>query len=904
MRIGEASMQADKAAIQSDKAAIQADKAAMQSDTASAYVDTIVDSAFLKALPLTDERRYRWGGIEYCGEPWVRNASRPHRPSQGLYNRHIALAASHGMYHNATKDTWCWQRPNLYATTEDLFTQTIVVPYLMPMLENAGAVIFSARERDWQKHEAIVDNDDGGSRRHYTEAEGTHPWQTTGEKGYAYRSGTYRDTENPFDYGTVRIVETTAQEASASTASYQPDIPAEGRYAVYVSYQTHENSVDDATYTVWHKGQPTEVKVNQQMGGSTWVYLGTYEFAKGCSPAGRVTLTNLSSRKGVITTDAVRFGGGMGNIERSGTVSGMPRCLEGARYNAQWAGMPDSVYTQTEELNDYKDDINTRSKMTNYMGGGSCYMPTLQGRKVPFELQIGIHSDAGYSENYDSLTSTMTLCTTNHNKRLLNAGISRYASYELAGDLLATITRDLKALCGDWYNRGILDRNYSESRIPEVPSVILETLSHQNFLDMRMGHDPNFRFTLARAIYKTILRHIAKQHNTTCVVEPLTPTDFRIQFAAPGEAHLAWASVADSLEPTAEPTAYVLYTSTGGRDFDNGTLIHTTSHTMRLTPGQMYRFKIAAVNDGGESMPSEVLCAAYNAEARQTVAIVGGFHRLTSPAIVQRDSLHGFDLDSDPGISLGATYGWVGRQIIFERGMEDERNEHPTGWSNDDFAGKLIAGNDMNYTEAHARAIHAQGKYNIVSCSSTFVDHHPAAATAYLGRCAMADILLGLECDDHRSLVAYKALTPAMQATLRAYTASGGALLVSGAYTGSDMQTDTERSFLSDILKCYHAGTYRRPNNTIYGMGTTMAYHNTINEKHYAALSADIMQPTPEAFAMLLYANGNAAGVAYQGNDYRAITLGFPFECLTSQQKQADIMGGMLDFLLNKHTNN
>ena len=58
------------------------------------------------------------------------------------------------------------------------------------------------------------------------------------------------------------------------------------------------------------------------MGGGTWVYLGTFEFDKGNSINNSVVLTNHSSHRGIVTTDAVRFGGGMGNIVRGGTVSG------------------------------------------------------------------------------------------------------------------------------------------------------------------------------------------------------------------------------------------------------------------------------------------------------------------------------------------------------------------------------------------------------------------------------------------------------------------------------------------------------------------------------------------------------------------------------------------------------
>lgn len=99
-----------------------------------------------------------WGNIEYQDDPWVFNTSHPYFITEGLQNRHLSVWASHGRYYDNEKHTWKWQRPNLFCTTEDLFTQTIVIPYLIPMLQNAGAIVFTPRERDWQKHEVIVDN--------------------------------------------------------------------------------------------------------------------------------------------------------------------------------------------------------------------------------------------------------------------------------------------------------------------------------------------------------------------------------------------------------------------------------------------------------------------------------------------------------------------------------------------------------------------------------------------------------------------------------------------------------------------------------------------------------------------------------------------------------------------------
>ena len=81
------------------------------------------------------------------------------KPRLGLYNKNIALWHSHGWYYEAKLDRWEWQRARLFSTVEDLFPMTFVLPYLAPMLENAGANVFLPRERDTQIHEVIVDND-------------------------------------------------------------------------------------------------------------------------------------------------------------------------------------------------------------------------------------------------------------------------------------------------------------------------------------------------------------------------------------------------------------------------------------------------------------------------------------------------------------------------------------------------------------------------------------------------------------------------------------------------------------------------------------------------------------------------------------------------------------------------
>lgn len=833
-----------------------------------------------------------WGKTEYEGAPWVMNDSRPYFVSHGLFDRHLSLWASHGRYYDGKKDRWKWQRPNLFGTTEDLFTQTIVIPYLIPMLENAGAVVFTPRERDWQKNEVIVDN--GG--RGYVEDSGKETWKTAQEKGFAYHAGTYRDGENPFTQGTARAVKAT-KKAGVSWASYQPNIPQGGKYAVYVSYQSLKNSVSDAQYIVMHKGQRTVFKVNQQMGGGTWVYLGTFDFDRGNNEFNRVVVTNSSSESGMVTTDAVRFGGGMGNIERGGSCSGMPRCLEGARYSAQWAGAPYSVYSSKNGSDDYGDDINVRSNMTNWLAGGSTYVPTLEGKKVPIELSLAVHSDAGYTTVNDSIIGSLAICTTSFNDGRLNSGVSRMVSHDFADSLLTGLQRDISGKYRKWTRRYLWDRNYSETRKPEVPSAIIETMSHQNFADMRRGLDPNFRFTLARSLYKTILRFVNGNHSVPSVVQPLPVSNFRIERNSSGGLRLSWIAEKDEQEPTAVPTSYIVYTSEDGMGFDNGTVVYTSSFDFEAKKGVNYCFKVTALNRGGESFPSETLAAYLSKSAHaKDILVVDGFSRLSGPAVVDDYSRQGFDLGSDIGVSYGVTAGWNGRQQCFDKSRAGSEGEGSLGYCGDELAGRFIMGNNRDGSVCHVKDIAMSGAYNVVGCSLEALDNNLVKLDHY----SLVDIAFGLQRNDGHSLVVYKTFSETLQSKLRSYVKSGGRILVSGAYVGSDMTQPHEKSFMSDVLKTTFTGTDTNAgNNMVDGLGLSFDIIRQINDRHFAATSVDrIAACDGRSFAAMRYQDGSTAGVAYDGTDYKSFVMGYPYECINNVRTRQQVMKGLLGFLL------
>ncbi len=840
--------------------------------------------------------------IDYKGNPWVKNVSRGNEISRGLQNRHIALWQSHGNYFKNDQNEWGWQRPRLFCTTEDQFTQSFILPYVIPMLENAGAYVYTPRERDTQKNEIIVDNDTPNASIYLEETSKKARWETASARGFAQTKRIYNDGESPFQTGTCRFIPTEKKKKKnkdQAFASWIPTLPATGEYAVYVTYQTLPNSVSDATYLVFHKGGVTEFKVNQQMGNGTWVYLGTFEFDKGNNDYGMVVLNNESNENGVVCADAVRFGGGMGNIARKGKTSGLPRYLEGARYAAQWNGMPYDIYAGRKGENDYVDDINTRSNVINYLSGGSVYNPGQAGLGVPLEATLALHSDAGFSRT-DEIIGSLGIYTTDFNNGKLNTGIDRYASRDLADILLTQIQKDILAAYNTpWTRRSMWDKNYSETRLPATPSTIIELLSHQNFADMQLGHDPNFKFTVGRAIYKGMLQFLSTQHDKEYAVQPLPVSNFAIRFGnKKNTLDLSWKGEDDPLEPTARPREYMVYTRVGYGGFDNGTLVSKPYHTVKIEPGLVYSFKVTAVNRGGESFPSEILAAYKAKHERARVLIVNGFDRISGPAVINTSTQAGFDLNQDPGVPDHYNISFSGAQIGFDRSQGGKEGKGSLGDSGKELEGMKIAGNSFDYPFIHGKAIQAAARYSFVSCSDEAVENGIVNLEYY----PIVDYILGLEKEDAAAHAYYKTFSSPMQRIITSYCQSGGNLLVSGAYVGSDMSnTQGNREFTEMILKYGYQGSLTdKTSGRISGLGRNVTIPRLPNEQAYAVTAPDCIVPLAPAFPVFTYLPGNqSAGIAYKG-DYRTFVLGFPFESIESEADRAQIMASILGFFTQK----
>ena len=144
----------------------------------------------------------------HCERPIVSPIKCHYLPTKGLLNRHIALWQSHGYYFEQSLNRWEWQRARIFETVEDLYTQSFVMPFLTPMLQNAGAYVFSPRERDTNRHELIADNDNADT---YFE---TIP-------GKRYRPIGMLRYPKP---GNMQFISPTAQSKTVPTTLYTPYI--------------------------------------------------------------------------------------------------------------------------------------------------------------------------------------------------------------------------------------------------------------------------------------------------------------------------------------------------------------------------------------------------------------------------------------------------------------------------------------------------------------------------------------------------------------------------------------------------------------------------------------------------------------------------------------------------------
>lgn len=855
--------------------------------------------------------------------PIVRRPDPEYKPAAGLYGNNIALWPSHGWYYNESRDRWMWQRARFFGTVEDLLPLSFIVPYVIPMLENAGANVFIPRERDIQSNEIIIDNDSlhsTGNLTSYSEnRRDIGPlWTDSKNAGFAMGNPPYPVNFNPFKSGGYRT--TMADTVASAFIRWTPFFPDSGFYAVYVSYGDSAENISDAHYTVYHSGDSTRFLVNQQMGSHTWIYLGRFKFNKGYSPEnGSVVLSNQSEFPGkIVSADAVKFGGGTGNVLRNGQTSERPRFVESARYWLQTAGFPDTLVYKLNEKSDYKDDYQGRGEWVNYLNGlpNGPNKNRMLGLHIPIDAALGFHTDAGVTRN-DTTVGTLQMysITDIDTNDVFPDSISRYANRDLSDIMQTQIVSDVQQLFDPaWTRRDLWNRQISEAVRPNVPASALELLSHQNLTDMKFALDPRFRFHVSRAIYKAILRFVSAQYERAYVVQPLPVTHFAAQFNADRDITLSWKSADDILEPSAKATAFKVYTRINDQGFDDGIFVEDNRWILKKPEaGKIYSFKVTAVNEGGESFPSEILAVCNMNPAQEPVLIINGFDRVAPPALIEHGDYSGFDYNWDNGVPDKFDYAFTGEQFNFDANdpwHSDDRPGHGASYAYQET--KIIAGNTFDFSFIHGKAIKAAG-YSFVSCSDEAVMDNNVDINHY----KIADFILGEEREtgwqrpmlDSLKGKQFKTFSEKMKRAVRSFLDKGNSLFISGAYIGSDLFENKQNpypdeTFAKSYLKFYwvtdHAvktGDLFTPVNSILKLPAAFSFNTEYRDDIYRVEAPDAIGPTSESSTILRYKeNGMSAAIAFKGK-YNLVIFGFPFETILGNTSKNKAMFEILHFL-------
>jgi N-acetylmuramoyl-L-alanine amidase len=745
-----------------------------------------------------------------------------------LAGKVIYLSPGHGFTWTSTIPEWRTQRGNTNSIVEDLVSVETLSQYLMPMLLNAGARVVPVRELDLNTNLVLIDNGEAGY------AETGAGFTTSTLLGWGRPTFPMTGAALPFTLGSNRLMP--SSPTVTASATYTASIPRDGYYDVSVSYMAFTSRVTDAHYLVRHAGGETHFRVNQQRHGGTWVQLGRFYFRQGGTAQVVVQNDSTNAAGTNLSLDAVKFGGGMGLIERGAGASGRPRFEEASRYQAQWAGAPATVFAANGNTpaDDRTNDVGTRSRFTAWAhepGEDAVYVAwhtnAFNGTAVGTNTYIyGPGAPPSPLSQFSGVAGSDRLALLIHG--------------EMVNDIRATSGWNRPT----WQDRGVNTAYFGElnpANNGEVPATLLEVAFHDAAADALHLKEPGFRYLAARSITQGIIKYFAERDTVAALLPPEPPTHVAALNQA-GGALIRWRAPPTDAQGVRgqAATGYRLYSSDDGLGWDNGVDVTTTS-TMAALPGIAAKyFRVTATNGGGESFPSAVVGVKAPVAGKPLVLVVNGFDRLEA-AIGKTES-------------FASRYALNNVLRIFIERMNDGSAARITG--------EALAANDVGFDTAESDAVTsgdvAQTPYQLLTWFVGRGKQGGAALTA-----AEQGVVTGFR---GRNLPVFfsgdgTATAPLLTALSGTAPGTTGGLSVNGAdalmgLTGLALDDGTNGSFDT-------------------GAPPTVA-------------------PAGGAVQLASYGSGGSAAVGVPG---QSVMFGFPFETLVDRPSRAQVMCRVLDFL-------
>ncbi len=773
------------------------------------------------------------------------------QPVGALSGKIVYTHAGHGYTaNNLTNGAWSFQRPETFELIEDLSNQDQMT-FFVDHLYRAGATVVPLRPVGHQVNEVVMDNTDPG----------------------VSFVGAWSDSSSPIYYGAVGDTPYRFASASGSAGSttayarYRPDIPEAGLYPVYVWTRYGSDRVNQA-YRINHTGGTTEVRIDHRMVGNGLVYLGTFAFEAGDgNTSGYVDIVNDSNESGVVIADMIRFGNGMGDIDRGGGISGLPREDEAGLYWMQWhvdraQGVSSSTYRASSN-----DNSATVSASPRY----AAYMNREASGLLSDRVFVSYHSNAGTG------SSRGVLGLYNGNNTPSSATPNQFL---LADTLARELNDDLVVLDADyehpWQNRTVVTLDRSDIEFGEInnayindefDATIIEYAFHDNQLDAELVRDANVRDDVARATTQGLVRYFAElaRGNPPINLAPDPVTLLGANLSGDGtSATVQWSGAVSDLGVGGDPaTEYLVQTSRDGLGFDGGVVVSglptvgTFSHTIAgLDPADgALHLRVTALNLGGASAATDVLSvlpvAAGSLFDATKVLIVNGFDRL--------------DRSLNPNQTIGSA------TIDRVRPRQSNARDYPV----------RVA----EAIEASAPGVAVDSASNESITSGLFSLSDYDAVVWILGEeSSVDDTFDGIE-----------------QLAVNSYLNNGGKLFVSGAEIGWDLdQLNNGRTFYNDTLRADYvaddANTYD-VSGISGGILDGLSFSFDDGSTDYDAQFPDVITTSNGSTLIASYgATGTAGGAGVAWNE-QLVMFGFPYETIVGEASRTAVMARVLDYL-------
>jgi len=548
-------------------------------------------------------------------------------------------------------------------------------------------------------------------------------------------------------------------------------------------------------------------------------------------------------------------------------VSGMPQWTEGARYWLISQGA-DSTIWNLYDGDEYKDDMKSRTMWVNALD-------------VPVDLCLALHTDGLDSGNDSTIVGTLAIYTAKDDdgRTTLRDGRDRERVNRNLADWIQTqVTTDLQTVAPEWTRRQLKEANYCETRVPVVPTIILELLSHKNMADMKYGLDPAFRFVAARAVYKGILRYL---NGHAAVVQPLPVQELAIH----RNGLLQWKPTPDSIEPSAQPTYYMVYTQANNGEWNVQQVEKATQVQLAIPQGVQFNCYVVAGNEGGLSLPSPMVSAYLQDPTNdpmandQMVLVVDGFNEVYGPEWFADSTFAGI-VPGTYACEDGFSCAYIGQQWNYTRASEWKDDDN-CGWGAcyRNHAGQLTVGNTHDYAVQHGWVLRKM-RIPYVSCT--------AGMTASYRRDSTPEwdfALIDYICGRNR-----QPLSDQTMKMLAAYAGQAGKILLSTDHFSAIDRVWAKKHLHTayHAAQATHSGRVNGTRHRLYQLALEP------NEEHLFTCTPEGLKPTDEtARRVASYEDMRCAAAV--GTDH-TLVFGFPLEACTDFDR---IYRHAIEWLLN-----